>query len=65
MKENPCFKCTDRQVGCHARCDRYQSWNEERLALKEKADKERVKEMKLQEEPFRAIERTNKERRRK
>ncbi len=37
MKMGPCKDCTDRAVGCHAKCSRYLEWRElarsERLAL--------------------------------
>ena len=23
MKDNPCFKCESRAIGCHARCSKY------------------------------------------
>ena len=36
--ENPCRHCTDRQVGCHAVCERYLNWEQEH-----KADKERIR----------------------
>lgn len=26
---NPCYKCTDRQVGCHSKCEKYQQWKKE------------------------------------
>lgn len=25
----PCLNCPDRHVGCHDRCEKYQSWNKE------------------------------------
>lgn len=24
----PCYKCEERQVGCHAKCGRYKEWKE-------------------------------------
>lgn len=32
---NPCYKCPDRQVGCHGKCEKYQSWNSEHTEAKE------------------------------
>ena len=29
-KKPPCFNCKKRQAGCHAQCERYQKWSEER-----------------------------------
>lgn len=29
MKENSCYDCKDRKVGCHGTCDKYKSWLEE------------------------------------
>lgn len=26
----PCFKCTDRQAGCHSKCDRYIEYSNSR-----------------------------------
>jgi hypothetical protein len=26
---NPCYKCTDRQVGCHSKCEKYKKWKKE------------------------------------
>lgn len=34
MKEKnnpPCHNCTERCVGCHGKCERYQSWNAEHI----------------------------------
>lgn len=28
--DNPCYKCPDRQVGCHGTCQKYISWTTER-----------------------------------
>ncbi|MGM9520091.1 MAG: hypothetical protein ACI3WS_05390 [Phascolarctobacterium sp.] len=25
----PCLDCAERHVGCHGRCEKYQSWNKE------------------------------------
>lgn len=35
MKEAPCKKCPHRTIGCHAECERYKAWVEEREAEKE------------------------------
>ena len=26
--KNPCYKCQERQAGCHATCERYTTWRE-------------------------------------
>ena len=31
----PCFNCTERHVGCHAECDKYQAYHAERLKVYE------------------------------
>ena len=28
----PCYNCEDRQIGCHAKCERYQSFSDARKA---------------------------------
>ena len=33
--KNPCYKCADREVGCHSKCDKYKAWAKEEYALKE------------------------------
>jgi hypothetical protein len=30
--DNPCWKCTEREVGCHAVCERYLQWQKEHIA---------------------------------
>ena len=35
MKNAPCKECTERQQGCHGRCDKYKNWVNEHQ--KEKA----------------------------
>ena len=30
LKTNPCYKCSNREVGCHAKCEKYISWIKER-----------------------------------
>lgn len=32
LKNCPCKDCTDRVIGCHANCDSYKKWTEERNA---------------------------------
>ena len=39
LKNNPCYKCTERKVGCHTKCDKYKEFKEK---LSELRDKERV-----------------------
>ena len=29
MKDNGCYGCTERKVGCHAKCEKYKKWKEE------------------------------------
>ena len=26
MKTNPCYQCTEREVGCHSKCEAYITW---------------------------------------
>ena len=41
VTSNPCYNCSDRDIGCHSRCDRYKATyaeNEARkAAIREKA----------------------------
>lgn len=30
---SPCHKCKDRKLGCHAECERYQGYHEERVTI--------------------------------
>ena len=30
IKPNQCYKCNDRELGCHAKCQKYISWVKER-----------------------------------
>ena len=32
----PCGVCEERYLGCHAQCDAYRAWNNERMAEREK-----------------------------
>ena len=28
MERTPCYKCNDRKIGCHGRCEAYIAWKE-------------------------------------
>ena len=43
-KDNPCFKCENRAVGCHSTCQEYLLWVEEYRAKKSEIQAERAKE---------------------
>ena len=32
-QKNPCYKCQEREAGCHSKCEKYQSWKLERDSL--------------------------------
>ena len=32
-KNNPCFNCPDRSIGCHGKCEKYQTWNAAHIEL--------------------------------
>lgn len=55
---NPCRECTDRQIGCHARCDMYKVWKSKVTQIREQIRDQRAKEQQILDEPFRAIERS-------
>lgn len=40
----PCQGCPDREVPCHAKCEKYDAWKAERDAKKKIADAEREKD---------------------
>lgn len=60
MADNPCYECPERAFGCHGRCKRYIEWAEARQRQNELLRAERLKERYLNEEPFRAVERSRK-----
>lgn len=41
VTSNPCYSCLDREVGCHSRCEKYQTVHAEnearKAAIREKA----------------------------
>lgn len=45
--EPPCFGCTKRHAGCHAKCSGYLDWNEERQKMLEENRKAQDIERKL------------------
>lgn len=44
MSGAPCGHCDERQVGCHAECERYQTWATERRAALENDYRKRAVE---------------------
>lgn len=42
MRNSPCYGCDRRTSTCHGTCKEYADWTEERNAMKEKKDNERV-----------------------
>lgn len=41
MKDNPCFGCEERTIGCHGKCKRHKEWQVEYEAYKEKVKSNR------------------------
>ena len=41
-RPSPCKDCADRQVGCHAKCEKYLAYRTELDAAREQRDKERI-----------------------
>ena len=39
----PCKDCKDRELGCHGKCERYQSWANDRERVRETERKEKEK----------------------
>ena len=58
--KNPCYGCVERQFGCHGGCQRYKAWKSERTALRETINAERRKEQELDDQFYKAIERSKK-----
>lgn len=45
MKNNTtCFNCTDRHVGCHADCEKYNAWKDEHISENKKLHDAKYKE---------------------
>ncbi len=38
----PCANCKDRHAGCHAECERYLTWSEERAEARERDYNSRI-----------------------
>lgn len=38
MKDNPCFGCEERTIGCHGKCERHEKW-----CIEEEARKKKIK----------------------
>jgi len=39
----PCYKCEDREVGCHGKCEKYISFRNEMEEIRTQIAKERMK----------------------
>lgn len=65
MECNPCFGCEQRQVGCHASCEKHKAWSKAERARKDLANKNKKLEQEVLDAPFMAFERAKKERKRK
>ena len=37
----PCYKCPDRSLGCHSRCEKYKAYNEKQEQIKRSHDGDR------------------------
>ena len=42
LSNNPCYKCAERKVGCHGKCEKYQEWNKKREVLRQQRYKEKL-----------------------
>lgn len=40
--KNPCYKCEDREIGCHSTCEKYNEWKKEHEILYEAERRERL-----------------------
>lgn len=43
-KDTPCRECTERYVGCHAKCEKYINWSTEHIEEKKKITEGRYRE---------------------
>ena len=41
MEKNPCYKCKDRNVGCHSNCEKYQKWKKKSNKARDNRKKNR------------------------
>ena len=42
--KNPCYKCEDRTIGCHAGCESYSAWKAEQVETREKISAAKARE---------------------
>jgi hypothetical protein len=40
-KDNPCRECTNRTIGCHSDCDKYNQWCKEHQQMKDEIRRKR------------------------
>ena len=40
MKHNPCYKCSEREIGCHDKCKEYAAWQAENERHREQTKEE-------------------------
>ena len=43
-ENNPCYNCTERCIGCHSKCEKYQSWSAAHIAQQQKIRSEQEKD---------------------
>lgn len=41
----PCKGCTDREVGCHSKCDKYATWRQEQDCITKKKKLQKIYEV--------------------
>lgn len=58
--KNPCYKCVERQFGCHGGCKKYKAWRSEQTALRDAINAEKDKQAELDALFYRAVERSRK-----
>lgn len=57
MRQSPCYKCQDRYVGCHAKCERYIEWSAAREAERERIHKIKENDKRYADYKIKAIAR--------
>lgn len=60
---SPCFNCTERHVGCHSDCEKYQAWSSNNYEQWHKARNAYIPERRLNEFVIQNIQKTKKQRR--
>lgn len=56
MKNSPCYKCNDREIGCHSSCEKYKEWREQYYDKKAEIKKSKATDKIFTEHIFKAMD---------